>query len=146
MAFPSDSSLDLATAWAGVRATAGRMKATAVSMAAAASVTRRSVLDYANALADYLATFNTYTAVPGLAAYAQQQINNPALDIAAEFTTMRTQLVATQDWIVANFPAQAGELKVYVFDASKRFADVNLTPAQLSAFKTQLNALAATVA
>lgn len=145
MAFPSDSSLDLDTAWASLRATAGRMKSQAVAMAAAANVTRRAALEYANALADYLAAFNLYTAVPGLAAYAQQQTGT-AIDIVAEFTAMRTQLVATQDWLVANFPATSGELRVYSFDANKRFADINLTAPQLAAFKTQLNALAATVA
>jgi protein involved in sex pheromone biosynthesis len=146
MAFPSDTALDLESAWANLRATAGRMKGTASAFAAAASITRRQVLDFANALADYLAQFNSYTAVPGLAAYAKTQVNDPNLDIAAEYTTMRTQLVATQDWIVNNFPATTGELRVYVFDGNKRFSDVILTAPQLSSFKSQLNSLIATVA
>jgi hypothetical protein len=146
MAFPSDTSLDLETAWNGLRAAAGRMKSTASAFSAAPSITRRQVLDFANALADYLAQFNSYTAVAGLPAYAKTQVNDPNLDIAAEYTTMRTQLVATQDWIVNNFPATTGELRVYTFDVNKRFADVALTAPQLSSFKTQLNALIATVA
>lgn len=146
MSFPSDSTTDPASAWAGARATAGRMKSTAQSFVAAGSITRRSVLEYANSLADSLAAFNSFTAVPGVGAFAKEQTNDPNFDIAAEFNTMRTQLVATQDWIVANFPATTGELRVYTFDVNKRFADVNLTAGQLSAFKTQLNSLIATVA
>jgi hypothetical protein len=146
MAFPSDTALDIETAWVNLRASAGRMKATASSYSAASSLTRKQVLDFGNALADYLAQFNSYTAVPGLGAYAKTQVNDPNLDIAAEYNTMRTQLQATQDWIVANFPATGGELRVYTFDVNKRFADVLLTAPQLSSFKTQLNALIATVA
>jgi hypothetical protein len=146
MAFPSDTALDLETAWNGLRACAGRMKATASAFSAAASITRRQVLDFANALADYLALFNSYTAVPGLQAYAKTQVNDPNMDIAAEYTTMKAQLQATQDWVVNNFPATAGELRVYTFDVNKRYADVLLTAPQLSSFKTQINALIATVA
>jgi hypothetical protein len=82
----------------------------------------------------------------GPGAYAKTQVNDPKLDIAAEYTTMRTQLVATQDWIVNELPGDGGELRVYTFDVNKRFADVILTAPQLSSFKTQLNALIATVA
>lgn len=145
MAFPSDNTLDLATAWAGIRAAAGRMKAQAQTLHGAASVTRRQALDCANALADYLATFTTYTAVEGLAAYAQEQTDS-AVDIVAEYQAMRTALIAVQDWLVANFPNTTGELRVYTFDGNKRFADINLTAGQLSAFKTQLASLIATVA
>lgn len=145
MAFPSDSSLDLATAWAGIRAVAGRMKAQAVTMGNSVDITRRTALDYANALADYLVDFDRYAAVSGLATYAQEQTGT-AINIVTEFNAMRAQLVATQDWLVANFPETTGELRVYSFDANKRFADINLTATQLSAFKTQLTALAATVA
>lgn len=145
MAFPSDSSLDLATAWAGIRAVAGRMKSQAVSMSGAINVTRRSALDYANALADYLSDLDRFSAVSGLAAYAQEQTGT-SINITTEFAAMRAQLAATQDWLVANFPATTGELRVYSFDANKRFADINLTAPQLASFKTQLNALSATVA
>jgi hypothetical protein len=67
------------------------------------------------------------------------------VDIAAEYTAMKAQLIATQDWLVANFPNTTGELRVYTFDANKRFADINLTAPQLSSFKTQLGSLIATV-
>jgi hypothetical protein len=146
MSFPSDSTTDPASAWAGARATAGRMKVTAQQFVAAGSVTRKAVLDYANSLADSLAAFDGFTAIPGIGVFAKEQTNNQNFDIAAEYSAMRTQLIATQDWIVSNFPATTGELRVYTFDVNKRYADVLLTAPQLSSFKTQLNSLIATVA
>ena len=147
MAFPSTNTNDCATAWSVIRSTAGLMKSQAQAMASALTITRRAVLDFGNGLADNLATFNACVGVPGLPAYAREQADNPNLDIQAEFQAMRAQLVATQDWIVANFPRDgAGNLAVYAFDGNKRFADVNLTALQATAFKNQLNALIATVA
>lgn len=147
MAFPSDQTIDLQTAWTGVRREAGVVKGRAAQMSAASSVTRLQALEFANQLADSLSLLDTLAATPGLAAYAQEQVNNAQLNIASEFSAMRTQIVATQDWLVANFPKAAdGALAVYAFDPSKRFANVNLTAGQVSAFKAQLNALIATIA
>ena len=145
MAFPGSAQLDLATAWAGLRATAGQIKARAQAVIGVANLSRKETLDHANSLAFGLGLLDSYTAVPGLAAYAQNQINDPAINITAEYTTMRNQIVATQDWLVANFPNTAGELRVYTFDASKRAVDINLTAPQLTALKNQLTALVATI-
>ena len=144
--FPGNGKTTLRTSWDGITERAARIKQTAASLVASASITRRAVLDYANSLADSLAVLDSYVATPGLLAYARNELNDATIDLAAEFTTMRTQLVATQDWIVANFPKDASNnLSVYAFDANKRFADVNLTAGQLSAFKTQLNLLIGTI-
>lgn len=146
MTFPSSNTSDLATAWGIVRAIAGQVRSQASGLNAAPAITRKVALDFANFLADSLASFDTYTAVPGLGAYAQNQVNSPGLNIANEYTTMRTQIVGTQDWLVANFPKDASSnLAVYVFDGSKRYADVPLTAPQLSAFKSQLTSLIATI-
>lgn len=146
MAFPASGKVTLRTAWEGVTNSATIIKRTASDMAAAADVTRKKVLDYQNSLADNLAILDAYSATPGLLAYAQNELNNATIVLATEFTTMRTQIVATQDWIVANFPKDASNnLAVYSFDVNKRYADINLTAGQLTAFKTQLNILTATI-
>lgn len=147
MAFPGTSVQSLAEAWSHARQTATAIKNRADLMVNSASVTRMQVLIYLNSLADALAALAIDAAMPGLAAYAQEQQANPALNIATEYAAMRTQIIATQDWIVANFPKDASSIAaVYSFDANKRYADVNLTAGQLTAFKTQLAALSATIA
>lgn len=144
--FPASGVTTLATAWGQVRGTAAHIKQQSVDLNNASSVTRMTVLHYCNALADALARLDQYAAVTGLAAYAQNELNDSSLNIATEFSTMRTQIVTLQDWIVANFPKDASNnLIVYSFDSTKRFADIALTTAQLSAFKTQLNGLINTI-
>jgi hypothetical protein len=145
--FPSSNTQDLASAWAAMRTQAARVKATADALRGMSQVTRMQVLEYANRLALDLASLTTNAAVPGLAQYATGEMNNPSLDLAAEYTTMRAQIVATQDWIVTNFPKDgSGNLAVFSFTEGKMYADVNLTGPQLSAFKAQLANLSATIA
>lgn len=146
MAFPGTGSSSLATAWQQIQSTAGQIKDKCTVLNAAASITRRSALELQNFLADSLALLDTNTAKAGLLAYARNEMSNPSLDLTSEFSSMRTALVAVQDWTVTNFPKDASNnLAVYSFDGNKRFADVNLTAGQLSAFKTQINGLAATI-
>lgn len=144
--FPASGVTTLATAWGQVRGTAAHVKQQSVDLNNASSVTRMTVLNFCNALADALARLDQYAAVSGLAAYVQAELNDSSINIASEFTTMRTQIVALQDWIVANFPKDgSSNLVVYSFDSNKRFADIALTTAQLAAFKIQLAALIATI-
>ena len=150
MAFPSNSSNSLSYLWSAIKGQTGYVKNQCEQLISAPAITRRRALEAANALADTLAALDAYTAgaaTNGLLAYAQEQENNPALNLVSEYQTMRTQMVATQDWLVANFPKNASnELCVYSFDANKRYADINLTAPQLSAFKAQLSAISATIA
>lgn len=148
MAFPGNSVTSLAGKWSSIKDASGRIKDQCTLLNAASSITRRRGLEFQNFLADSLASLDALTAGAGsngLLAYAQAQENNPSLDLVATYNAMRTQLVAAQDWMVANFPNTTGELRVYSFDGNKRYADINLTAPQLSAFKTQLTNLAATI-
>lgn len=145
--FPGNSVTSLAAKWSQIKDTAGRIKNRSLVLIASVSVTRKEALDYANYLADALNTLNTLTAnatTNGLLEYAREQENNSDLDLVTEYNTMQAQLIETQDWLVANFPNTGGELLVYIFN-NKRYTDVNLTAPQLTAFKIQLNALAATI-
>lgn len=148
MAFPSNSSNSLSKKWEQIRDITGRIKNKCVALNAQSSITRWAGLEFGNFLADSLALLNTLTsgsATNGLQDYARAQENILTFDLTTEYSTMRTQLVATQDWLVTNFPNTTGELRVYTFDVNKRYADVNLTTSQLSSFKTQINALSATI-
>ena len=147
MAFPGSGKSSLESAWSRIKSTAGAVKDKSNQLNAAVSVARKEALDYANNLADALALFDSLTATPGLLAYARTQEDNATLDLVAEYTAMRTQIVATQDWLVTNFPKDtSNNLSVYAFDVNKRYSNVNLTAGQLTAFKAQLTALAATIA
>lgn len=146
MAFPGTSKSSLATVWSGIKATTGRIKDKCSQMIAAPSLTRIVILEFGNGLADALQYLTTATATSGLLAYARNEENDPTLDLVAEYTAMRTQIIATQDWLVANFPNDGtGGLSVYTFDVNKRYANINLTAGQLTAFKNQLAALSATI-
>lgn len=146
MAFPASGKVTLRQAWEGILSNAIRIKRMAQELVASPSITRRTVLDFENALTDSLATLDSYTSTQGLLAYAQNELNDATINLAAEYTTMRTQIVATQDWIVANFPKDASSnLAVYSFDVDKKYIDIILTTGQLAAVKTQLNALIATI-
>lgn len=144
--FPGNGKITLRTSWDGITERASRIKSVASSLVSASTITRKTVLDYANSLADSLATLDAHVVTPGLLDYARKELNDANVDLAAEFATMKTQIVATQDWIVANFPKDAtNNLTVYSFDATKRYADINLTAGQLTAFKNQLSLLVGTI-
>lgn len=144
--FPASGKTMLNQAWLQMIQTAAQIKSNAQSLVSATSVSRMQALNYANSLASALATLDTLAATSGLAAYAQAQLNDATINIATEYTSMRAQIVITQNWIVANFPNDgAGGLIVYTFDSNKKYADIFLTTAQFSAFVTVLNALIATI-
>ena len=143
--FPASGKTTLANAWNMITGTASNVRKHATSLTLASSISRMACLDLANSLSSYLATLDTYAATPGLATYAKNELNDPAIDIAAEFMVMRVQIVATQDWIVANFPKDASNnLPVYAFSGTM-YVDVMLTAPEMAAFKTQLGALIATI-
>lgn len=148
MPFPGTSLNSLQSKWDTIKQTAGSVKDRSSLLNGLASITRAAVLNYAVFLADALQTIDAKTAnatTNGLLEYARAQENNPSLDLQGTYTTMRTQIIATQDWIVTNFPNTTGELRVYTFDAGKRYVDIALTGGQLTNFKVQLQALIATI-
>lgn len=150
MAFPSTSKTSLAGMWAAIKATSGSIKNRCGQVASASSINRKELLDFANFLADARDTFAAYAeqaSTNGLVAYAREQENDPALDVQAEYVAMRNAIVAVQSWIVTNFPKNAqNELCVYTFDGNSRFANISLTGPQITAFKSQVASLAATIA
>lgn len=48
--------------------------------------------------------FDTLKSTPGLAAYAQEQENDPTYDVAAEFTAMQSAITGAIAWMDANVP------------------------------------------
>lgn len=116
------------------------------TLSAAGTLTSSNVLQLSQFLADSKVEFQRVSSVPGLAAYAQNQVNDPLLDIALEFTNMVNALDATIGWIVANFPKDAGGfLLAQTILANGRPQDRVFTVAATATFRTQLDALIAAI-
>lgn len=91
--------------------------------------------------------WNTSAATPGIGQYAKDQYNDPALDIAAEFTAMVNAAVALRQWVFDNIPKDAGTgaLLIYTSDISGRLVPMTVTPAQTAGFRTACDAFLATI-
>lgn len=151
MAFPSSTTKDsLASVWSGVQARASQVRIHAQELrnaSAAGPVSGKNVVDFATLLADAVVMLDRAAAVPGIAQYARDQIGDQVLDVVAEFTAMRAVIIATRDWIMANFPKDgSGYLLLMSFTADGRYTFRTLTTAQTAGLRTQLDALIATIA
>ena len=152
MAFPSDLGTkadDLTRAWARARQFAGAIKRDATNiktLSAAGTAGASDILSFSVRLADAKAELAKSAAVPGIAAYAQAQINDPAFDVAAAFTAMRDGIDACTAWVVANFPKDGGGfLLAQTIAADGRPADRVFSAAGTATLRTQLDALIATI-
>lgn len=152
MAFPSDIGTkqdDLTRAWRAARSWAGSIKGRAQGLRAASAggtATSGMILDFATYLADAKVELQKAAAVPGIAAYAQAQLNDPALNIAAEFTAMTTQIDACRDWIIANFPKDGnGWILAVTFQADGRQVNRVFTVGATSGLRSALDALLAAI-
>lgn len=126
---------------AQVKSEAVQMKASSV----AGPVGANQVIDYVGQLAGHKEQLLLLASTPGLAAYAQSQYAAPGLDIAAEFAATIAQIDATRLWITTNLPTSGGYLLEKSFDGNGRSILRAFTPAELAGFRTQLDALIATI-
>lgn len=151
MAFPSSTTKDsLASAWGLIQGRAAQIKIHAQEISntsAAGDISAKVIVDYATILADAVVAIDKAAAISGIAAYASAQIGDPTLDVVTEFTNMRAAIVATRNWIIANFPKDANGYLLFVsFTADGRYTFRNLTTTQTAGLRTQIAALIATIA
>ena len=136
-------------AWDGSRQIAASIKAEAESINAASAagpISLKRVLDFQQQCVDAKDYLTRARAVPGIGTYVQNQLNEPARDIGAEFTAMLTEIDNTIAWVVANFPKDASNnLQALVFDASNRWAWKSIASGQLAGYRARLAALIATI-
>lgn len=151
MAFPSSAGSghqSLADAWREARelAASARTQTQGVrTLAAASGLPSTRILRHTEMLAGIHASLGRIAAIPGIAAYAQEQINNNTIDIVAEFNAVRNAIAAVVSWVVTNFPANSGFLLASSINAQGIVTDRNFTPAQLAAFITVLDGLIAAI-
>lgn len=152
MAFPSDAGThadDLSNAWQGIRGAAGTIKSRSQwlrDLASSSGVSADLIVRYLDEMVAMRVILDRMTAVPGLSAYVRQQIDNQTIDIVAEFQTMRTQLAATIQWIVDNFPKSnpGGYASAYTLTTNgTQFR--TLAQASLAGLVTQIDSLIATI-
>lgn len=153
MGFPSHSGVrqqDLAVAWNTARAIAGAIKEGANTLrtaSAAGPVTGRSIIKFSAELADHQTQLSLLAQVPGLGAYAQQQISDETFDIGATYAAMSAQITATISWITTNMPKDgSGYLLIESFDGQTgKTVGRTFSTAQTTTLRTVLEALVATI-
>ena len=146
MAFPT--SAPLFDGLQRARNTAGSVKRAVTSLrdASASADTRRGrYLDLVQLLSGSVTTFNEVAAIPGIAAYAKDQYDDPGLDIVAEFTAMVSACSDLKDWIVANVPKSGSTWLLETYDSDGNVTKLMFTPAQTVNFRVECNNLLATI-
>jgi hypothetical protein len=147
MAFPASSTQ--ADALDTIRKTAVRLKSHALSAKDALAAGNRSANDIIGLMVMFQEAVRTWDGVsstPGLVAYAREQFDDPALDIAAEFTAMRNAALAVTAWVQNNFPKDAsGYLLKEQFDDEIGLAVRSFTPAQTLGLRNTIDAFTATI-
>jgi hypothetical protein len=105
------------------------------------------VLNFEAMLRMHRDRFDVIAAMSGIAAYVAAQPDTPAgYDVAAQFSAMRAQIVATINWIRNNFPKDS--TNTFLLERSwgadgpveRTFASATLAP-----YRTQLDALLASI-
>lgn len=148
MSFPATNQ-NLADAFRLLKGRAADVRSQSVALRAsslAGPVAADRILAYLQMLARSRTEMTTLASTPGLAVYAQEQENNPALNIATEFTSMIAQLDATISWVVTNFPQDANGFKLaFTLNAQGLPVYRTFDTATLAGFRTTLDALIATI-
>src|SRR5690349_14140460 len=101
MAFPA-SRQTLSNALASASALAVSVKTEVQFLrdrSALGSTGRESYLRLQRTLSAAVTSWDAYLLVPGIAAYAQSQYGDVSIDIAAEFSAMRSAALTLRNWI-----------------------------------------------
>ena len=115
-------------------------------IAAAGNLTGRDVVLYFNQLGEDLDQINSWIANIDAAAantYARDRYDDATLTISTEFVTMRAAIDSVLTWMSVNIPTNN---IVSGFNLTTRRVDyVGYTVGQTNGFRTELNALIATI-
>ena len=84
--------------------------------------------------------FNSLKTAPGLADYAKVQENDPAYDVAAEFTSMQTSITDCMTWMDTNVPTAVTANVPSQWDGGSIISNT-FTPAQTAGLQNALQAV-----
>src|SRR6185312_1439892 len=149
MAFPSLSGslpITLESGWEQARSNAAAIKAQCqnlLAQAQGAGIAGNVILTFTAHLDTQSTQFATIGAIPGMGSYAQAQVGNPSLDVAAAFNAMTSAIANLIAWVRANFPKDGNGNLLYAQFAPSggQIQYPAFTSTQLSGFATQLSAL-----
>lgn len=116
---------------------------------AVGNVPSSTILDMDIVLRGFKTELQDAAATPGIVDYAQGQLGDGTLDVAAEFSAMIAGIDDTVAWIRASFPVGSGQAAGYLLArtwGADGPVDRQFTPTQTEGLRTQLDALIATVA
>lgn len=71
------------------------------------NITALDAVEIIHSINQATAAMDTYSALPGMQAYAQSQFGNAGYDVAGQYTAMRNALIAVRSWLVTNIPSNA---------------------------------------
>ena len=150
MAFPSTSGskVPLELAWSSLMGHAGRVKRHAQLLrdASLAPTKASLILGTMDSLLTTRDAMQALSTTPGLEAYARAQVNDPALDLAADFSTMIANINAVRDWIVSNVPKDASNyLLIQTIAATGARVDREFNGVSLGGLRTVLDTLIASI-
>lgn len=112
---------------------------------AAGNVTSGRILSYFQYIRAERAALVTAAATPGLTTYAQNEKQNGTLNIVAEFNTVIAAIDGTTTWISTNFPKDGSGFLLERTLAVDGPVERTFTPATTATFRSQLDALVATI-
>lgn len=147
MAWPTSTTQELALSKVDAAASSLKNRAIAIRNASlAGDISRLTPLVFVRDLTAAINVFNEASSVPGIVQYARDQKGNQGIDVVAEFSAMVNAATACKDWVNANIPTGAqGAVLLQTHDGQGNLADMVFTSAQLAVFRTQLDALIATI-
>lgn len=149
MPFPSSDTATTSDALLALRQGASQIKSQTTQIRAQSltgTLSANLIVVYLGYLRAVRARMVALAATPSLAAYAQQQLGNASFDVAAAFTAMTAALDATTSWVATNLPKDgSGYLLAVQMDAQGVTTDRVFDSATLAGFRTQLDALLATI-
>jgi hypothetical protein len=150
MAFPATVD-PLGRALLDVQTTARQLKTAAQGLkdaSLAGNVSANAIISFYERLVAAKAKFTAGAAVPGIVQYARDQFDDQNLNVGAEFTAMNNAVESCRVWIAANLPTSTAPAAGYILKDQLTASGVTVrqfTTAQLAAFRTELDALVATI-
>ena len=150
MTFPSSSGRPaLADILQEIQQIAHNIKVRAQSTrdrSAAQNILALEILELQAGFKKRLDRLNALKTAPGLAAYAQAQLDDLGFDIAVEFTAMLTEVQLVLDQIRADLHVSAdGFAEVRKIEADDTMTNKSFTKGQTAGLRARLDALIATI-
>lgn len=148
MAFPASKGiLALVLARASSAAQATRVEAVNARdrIVAGTPTSSTQIIDLELRLAGYRVDLEKARVTPGIGPYAQEQLAEGTLDVAAEFVAMLAAIDTVRTWIRTNFPKDATGYVLARTWGPDGLVDRTFPASQLGGLKTQLDALIATI-